>query len=289
MIQRAYIPGSPWLYYKLYTGHKTADAILVERILPYVGELFMQGLIDKFFFIRYNDPDFHIRFRIHMPDKGLYDSVFCHFYSTFQPCIDNGQVIKIQCDTYTREIERYGDQTMALLEDLFWIDSQCILELLSRITTITDVREQIRWQLSLVLLDDTMEVFGLEIKDRQQLMERMSKNFKREFGFTYHAFTKQLNDKYRAFRNDIEQCIAFRSHSLGFEDILLERKKMLTGVASQIKQALPANDQGPNLDDLLSSIQHMTMNRWFRSKNRQHELVIYDFLNKYYTSKLARM
>ena len=33
----------------------------------------------------------------------------------------------------------------------------------------------------------------------------------------------------------------------------------------------------------------MTMNRWFRSRNRLHELVIYNFISKHYDSMYARM
>lgn len=290
MTQRSYIPGSPWLYFKIYTGHKTADDILVDRIQPIVDELLRQGDIDKFFFIRYDDPDFHLRFRVHVAGSRSYAAVFNQFHSTMQPCIDNGQVAKILCDTYYREIERYGDRTMELLEELFWIDSQAIISLLSTISTVsTDDKEQIRWILSLNLLDDTLCAFDLGLKGRHELMERMSENFKREFGFTNHTFTKQLNDKYRTFRNTIETSIANPEYDSSVKDVLSDRKYKMTEVAERIKAVLPTNSMGPNLDELLSSIQHMTMNRWFRSKNRKHELVIYDFLNKYYTSRLAHM
>ena len=42
-------------------------------------------------------------------------------------------------------------------------------------------------------------------------------------------------------------------------------------------------------DDYVRSIIHMTMNRLFRSKNRLYEMVIYDFLFRYYQSALARI
>jgi hypothetical protein len=32
----------------------------------------------------------------------------------------------------------------------------------------------------------------------------------------------------------------------------------------------------------------MMLNRLFRSKNRLHELVLYDFMNRYYKSELAK-
>lgn len=290
MIQRNFIPGSSWLYFKIYTGHKTADDILVGRILPFVDEILTLNAIDKFFFIRFDDPDFHLRLRVHVPDIQGYAVVFNQFHRYMQPCVDDGRVAKILCDTYKREIERYGDFTMGLLEELFWIDSQSIIFLLSNITTVTtDNKEELRWHISLNLLDDTLSAFGVNCDESHKLMERMSENFKREFGFTNHTFTKQLNDKFRIFRKSIEKSISEPDYNQIIRDALIDRKIKIAEIANQIKKRLPMNKIGPHIEDLLPSILHMTMNRWFRSKNRKHELVIYDFLNKHYASKLARM
>lgn len=57
MIQRKFIPGSQWLYFKIYTGVKTADEVLAHTIRPFLRELYAERWIDGSFFIRYNDPD----------------------------------------------------------------------------------------------------------------------------------------------------------------------------------------------------------------------------------------
>ena len=51
--KRLYIPGSEWVYYKLYTGPKTADTILTDLIDPVINNLSCKNLIEKWFFIRY--------------------------------------------------------------------------------------------------------------------------------------------------------------------------------------------------------------------------------------------
>lgn len=109
------------------------------------------------FFIRYNDPDFHIRLRLHIDRFENYAPIFRRFEALFQPLVENGAVIRVLCDTYVREIERYGANTMEPVERLFGIDSGAILELLEKIEELpTDTRETTRWQLALALLDDTM-------------------------------------------------------------------------------------------------------------------------------------
>lgn len=49
MLKRNLIPGSEWLYCKLYTGTKSADKILVEIIKPYTERLKSLGLITDCF------------------------------------------------------------------------------------------------------------------------------------------------------------------------------------------------------------------------------------------------
>ena len=288
MIQRSFIPGSSWLFFKLYTGNKTADNILVQELWDFSKTLYSQNIIDKYFFIRYNDPDFHIRYRIHLLEPFHYSQVFHSFYAIMYPKITNGQISKIQCDTYVREIERYGDATINLIEELFWIDSLSIIQLLTNLFSepIT-IREQTRWLLALILLDDTYDAFDYTLSEKEKLTSSIANSFKREFNFTDHIFTKQINDKYRIYFNTIDAKLSNRDGLIPYEPILKNRVKYFANIACKIKSI--KNNIGPiSLDDLLFSIQHMTMNRWFRSRNRNHELVIYSFLQKYYSSQMIR-
>ncbi|HBX51207.1 MAG: hypothetical protein A2275_06955 [Bacteroidetes bacterium RIFOXYA12_FULL_35_11] len=66
---RYFIPGSEWLYYKIYCGPKTADTIIENVFLPVSSKLFENSLIKKWFFIRYSDSDLHLRFRILLNDR----------------------------------------------------------------------------------------------------------------------------------------------------------------------------------------------------------------------------
>lgn len=55
-------------------------------------------------------------------------------------------------------------------------------------------------------------------------------------------------------------------------------------VIKEIKNALEID-----LSDYLSSITHMTVNRLFITKNRLCEMVLFDYLYRYYDSCLARL
>lgn len=62
-MQREFNIGSEWLYYKIYCGVKTSDMILLEHLKEKISDLKINDFIEKWFFIRYNDPEPHIRLR----------------------------------------------------------------------------------------------------------------------------------------------------------------------------------------------------------------------------------
>jgi len=73
-----------------------------------------------------------------------------------------------------------------------------------------------------------------------------------------------------------------------FSISIYTRKSEIGKVAAEISRIQSSGLAVPTIDELLGSISHMTMNRWFRTNNRQFELVIYDFLTKYFESAIAR-
>ena len=286
MKNRTFIPGSEWLYFKLYTGAKTADAILKNELYGYVREMLKNNIIDKWFFIRYTDPDFHIRLRLHLKETRNFTCIFNRFFETFFPLVDTGFVWNIQCDTYQREMKRYGTHTISVVEDLFFMDSEFVIKLLHQLSD--ENAEQHRWKLSLALIDSFLSAFSFELPHRKELLNTMAESYQKEFGFTHHHAKKQLADKYRTYRRDIENAMLWKNEATNAIDIVNARERAIRQVAEKLTAIEKSGELEVSLKALLTSIIHMTMNRWFRSKNRLHELVIYDFLSRYYTSEMAK-
>lgn len=206
-MQRNFIPGSEWLYFKLYTGHKSADTLLVEYIKPLVERFEAEELINNFFFIRYGDPLPHIRLRLKINRPENYTSILYLTNDVFTICINNGLLSNVMCDTYRREIERYGTYTIDTSEKLFSVDSQAIIRLLGILFRSIN-SEQDRWLLALRLLDDMLNVFGYKIEAKCSLLEIISDNFRAEFQCNKNPYSKQLNDKYRGLRSLIDQALS---------------------------------------------------------------------------------
>lgn len=178
--QIPYPPGSQWLYFKLYTGPKTADNLLREKIKPFVALLRKKGLIEKWFFIRYNDPDFHLRLRFyHSSNLDFYKIIIGLFHSYFKNTFQ-----KIQIDTYQPEYTRYPDLDEA--ERVFELDSDSILEKL-------DSNEELyRIETSLKTINSMLH--SLSLQERVNFCLKQRDWFLGEFGW---GLKSELNKAYR--------------------------------------------------------------------------------------------
>jgi len=287
-LQRNFSIGSEWLYYKIYTGYKTADLILTQIIQPITLQLKERGAIDKWFFIRYADPKHHLRIRFHCIDKGNIGQVIALLYEMLKGFLGEDLIWKIQLDTYQRELERYGPKTMELSEMLFGIDSDATIQFLDLIEG--DEGEQLRWLFGLRSIDALLASFQYSLNQKLTLMKNLKTGFGIEFGMS-RPLKKQLDDKYRKERANIATFMTFtKKQETDYEPILniLESKNtILRPLAEQILNLQAKGQLELELDSLMSSYVHMHMNRLFKSKNRLNEMVCYDFLYRYYMTAVA--
>lgn len=288
-LTRSFVPGSEWIYYKLYCGSKTADEILTDIISPLTELLIDEGKIDSWFFIRYADPDTHLRIRFHIPDTTNSGQIMKLFLEHLQPYIKQNLIWRMQLDTYQREIERYGASTMLLSEQLFFHDSRISVQLLDLLSP-DENGQQLRWLLALRCVDDLLNDFCCNLEDKLNLMH----DLKTAFGQEFHV-NKQLNKiidrKYRSSQQEVEE-ILNHSDEKAKEwfpiIVLLEQKSVaIKPIASEILR-LNSMDTHLSKESLLNSYIHMLLNRLIKNKQRMHEWIIYDFLYRIYKSQFAR-
>ena len=285
VVQRGFTPGDQWLYFKLYTGFKTADQIITNVIAPLADRLLTAQVISKWFFIRYSDPQLHLRLRFLLQDTSQVGAPIWMLNQALQAYVRDDLVWKVQIETYQREIERYGAETMELSESLFFYDSQYFAHMLGVIQGAESDAEMLRWLSALASVDALLNDFSFALPQKIEFITMVKDNFTREFGLEQSR--SQLSDKYRLHRKAVEELLEAKTEKYRYVHNILEtRSKMQISVANQIMQHI---EPGEKLNTLLSSYTHMMMNRWFRSKQRMHEAVVYDFLLKYYKSKMARM
>ncbi len=281
-LQRSFIIGSEWLYYKIYTGPKTSDLVLTDVIKPVATQLLEKNTIDKWFFIRYNDPKHHIRVRFHYNNPDNVTDIINGLYESLKEFSDEDLIWKIQIDTYQREIERYGLKTIEQSEELFFLDSKMIVDFLDLIEG--DEGEELRWLFGIRAIDQKLKDFGYDEDEKLALMERLKIGFGAEFGMNKNL-KKQLDKKFRNEHDKIKSFLNFKRETDPDYALIIDVLEEKSNNSENLIKSILSLVNKAELDDMMSSFIHMLMNRLFRSKNRLHEMVIYDLL--YRTYKVA--
>lgn len=278
-MERMLIPGSEWLFFKIYTGARSADNILINYIQPYTENLLAKKSITQFFFIRYTDPNFHIRLRLKISSKNCLTDVISSFYDIFNSTLKNGLSYRVQIDTYEREIERYGENTIEAIESFFYVDSYYMIKLLK----LSNTDESKKMIIAIAVIDDILGISNFKTTQKKEFLEYQIEGFKKEFGINSKSI-KYLDSKYRTNKVLIENIIEKKGHIYSeYQDILFKRCNAI----KKIMQILITMDENI-IYNVLPSLTHMTINRLFSEKSRFVEMEVYYLMRKYYYYRICR-
>ncbi|HZC29565.1 MAG TPA: thiopeptide-type bacteriocin biosynthesis protein, partial [Gaiellaceae bacterium] len=287
-VQRRFSPGSEWLYAKLYTGNGTADRVLADVVEPVVEAALDTNAAERWFFVRYADPHFHVRLRVNGDPRRLVSEVLPLLHEQVELLLAGGAMWRLQLDTYERELRRYGgDDGIELSEELFWHDSEAVLGIVRMLWG--DEGLDARWRLALYGIDRLLDDFGLDLERKRVWVRGCRDGFAREFDVRRQT-SRALGDRYRAERKALDELLDLEEgedHPLAAGvQLLRERSWRLAPVIERLR----AREERlcVSLDHLLWSYAHMHANRLLRGAHRAQELVLYDLLDRVYTSRLAR-
>ena len=289
-IRRSFPPGSEWLYLKWYAGTASVDSFLIGEAPDFIRSQVESGAVDRWFFVRYSDPDWHVRLRLHGDPARLQSETLADAHRAIAPALADGSVWKVQVDTYEREIERYGGEDGILLcEEVFWRDSEAVLDILRLVPG--DAGVDARWQLCLRAWDLLLADMGLTLEARHELTKENRAACGRQFR-SNKTLERALGDRFRGQRKTIERLFdesAEASHPLGGALAVLRRRSQhLADVTAALRARGDAGRLSAPVKSIASNLLHMTANRMLRSAHRPQELVLYDYLDRYYESQIAR-
>nr|MBA2543938.1 lantibiotic dehydratase [Deltaproteobacteria bacterium] len=174
-IPRSMPPGSEWLFVKYYTGFAMCDAVLRE-LGPVLRELVDSRAAERWFFLRYVDPEWHLRLRVAGAPDALLSRVLPRLQQVMKPYLDAGVVWKTQLDTYEREIERYGGaRAMELAERVFAADSDAVVSIIEAYPA--DEGAELTWRAALIGLDRMLDDLGFEFPAKRKLITELRDDF----------------------------------------------------------------------------------------------------------------
>jgi len=286
---RRFPPGSEWLYVKLFTGTATADQVL-HLAARAVESSLTTGGAGQWFFIRYGDPDWHLRLRVHgAPDRLLHETLPLLDRIT-APLLETGQLWRVQLDTYEREVERYGGEAgIRLAERVFHADSDAVLAIVRRLTG--DAGTDLRWRVALRGIDLLFDDLGLTLEQKMAVARHARQGYGSEFGAD-GDFQRQVSRRYRDERASVEALLdperdppAELAASI---QALNQRSAVIAPAGRELRALADTGQLSASLPELAMSLAHMHVNRMLRSAQRAQELVLYELLGRAYTTQAAR-
>ncbi|MEU7169786.1 lantibiotic dehydratase [Streptomyces morookaense] len=161
MARRLRAPGSDWLYAKLYGPPAFEEDLITGPVRDFCAEAVATGLATHWFFLRYSDPEPHLRIRLHGDPDRLAAALAPRLFRWGCALVEDGRCRRLCVDTYEREVERYGGpEAMALSEELFAVDSDAVAGLL-RLAGLPD-----RILLAALTVDELLAAFGFDEAER---------------------------------------------------------------------------------------------------------------------------
>ena len=270
---RRFAPGFEWLYLKLYCGTATADRVLKD-LEPLLWLTKAEGLWDQWHFVRYRDPEHHLRLRFHGEPLRLMSALLPRILSLLEEIQAHGVIWKTQVDTFEPEVERYGGRLgVDLATQWFEFDSQQVMGQIG-----SSLPEGDRWKSGLMEVDALWTALGFDLPGRSALAKASRDAFRKEFTGAGGPLP-QVGQRYRFFRKELEALLKGRQdpdHHPRFEPLRMIRD---------------LNSHGKLIGDIESiacSLAHMHLNRLFRSDPREQEWLLMEFLGRWYESQLSR-
>jgi thiopeptide-type bacteriocin biosynthesis protein len=277
-IAAVFPPGSAWLSAKLYTGKATADAVLRQAVVPLVSAVLSEGLADGWFFIRYGDPDHHLRLRFSGDPARLAGEVLPRLNAAMEPLLADGRVWKVVLDTYRREVGRYGGpEGIVRAEQVFRADSEAVLAIV--LAADGDEGLGVRWRLAVAGVDRLLADAGLDVATRRAAVRRWRDGFVAEHGPTGDNAKQNAGKLFRTERAALEALLDGQTDDPRTAAGLAALDRRSTAVGALVA-GLP--------EDALQSLCHMYVNRLLRAAQRTQELVVYDLLDRLYAARMGR-
>ncbi|WP_055403127.1 MULTISPECIES: lantibiotic dehydratase [unclassified Mycobacterium] len=288
--QRTFAPGSRWLYLKAYAGTASADRILTDTVGPVIAKLREGGVVDHWFFLRYADPEHHLRLRLHGDPAALRDHALPALTDALAPHLADGTVWKLATDTYHREIERYGgDAGIELAERIHAVDSEAALQVLDLLDLCGDEAADARWKLCLYATDRLLADAGLDIRERREWARSGAAGYRPEYPNAANL-DPGIGQRWRRERADVTALLddtkehPYESARQAFG----RRSERLVPLLAELADLCESGGLTQSYSDLLHSFSHLNAVRLLRSAARTHELILLSFLDRHYASQLAR-
>lgn len=252
-VNRLRAPGSDWLFAKFYATATVEEEFLTGAVRDFCHEVSRKGLCNGWFFVRYNDPDPHIRLRFRGDPNRLLSQLLPEVCAWGGDMMAEGICQRFAFDTYDREIERYGGSSgMSAVEALFTADSPAAVDLLAVLRKTADLD---RLMLLVASIDDLLASIGLDQAERLAWYKARIK--------APHSSGPDFRERKTLLRELLGSAggLGRLSGSSEIIQIFAARQRALAPIAQRLEALEAAGELTQKRDTILQSVIHMHCNR----------------------------
>jgi thiopeptide-type bacteriocin biosynthesis protein len=277
------LPSGEWMYLKLFCVPDMADDLLAQVIGPMMEKFKTEAVIDRWFFIRYEEPEFHLRLRVFSRDTTLlWGQAFPSLTTALHTAVPAARPWRVQLDSYQPEVIRYGGPVgMEIAERLFYHDSMAFMAVLGLPARTSD--HATRWKVAAVSVDAMLSPFALTASQRAAFCQRMAMHRAAELGLE-SSLNAAVGRIYRDKR--VELAASLRE---GMEGSAERDVQCVYAARSKIDRPLVeaylhhmTRLLEVDRDETLASLCHMSCNRLFRTQSAKQEMVTMGLLQRHY-------
>lgn len=240
-----HLPGGEWVSLKLYAGFGQLDDLVVGELRELVRTM-LPSLADGWFYLRYADPEPHLRIRLHANDADTAGELLTRSLRWAHGVIDRGSARDVAVVSYRPEVQRYGGPELSpAIHRLFHANSEVCARLLAGLRE--DLAELDPALVVVSAVDSLYRQWGFEPGERLAL-------------FADAELDDEGHTRFRELRTGLIDVVSPAGIGFGRLAGIVESQADAVRAASARSRELARGDRADERE-LLASLAHMTVNR----------------------------
>lgn len=278
--ERLSMPGSEWLFAKLY-GAKIHQDHVIANLSGLTSGCVATGLVSHWFFLRYADPEPHIRLRLRVRTDGA-AAAFEAVNRWAKDHLDRAALSGVEFAPYDREIERYGGiDGLSVCEHIFFADSAFAIDAVKGLSSRQWQSAESRLAVTALTIDRLLADFGWDSDQRRQWYAQHRSANGIAIGRAYRANKRTLGDAVGF--NPAWQGAGGAGEALTIA--LTARSQRIVPQVDRLRTLAEHGRLHRTLDQLALSLAHLAVNRLGTA---EHEALLYGLLERTLVSLAAQ-
>ena len=270
-----------WLSFHLYTSKSGADRLICNDLEDLLRRVHTVEPIAAWFFLRYRDPQWHVRLRIRVDDGPMGIAAMTRQLEELQA---RGAIRRYELRTYHPEINRYGGaEALRISQKLFQASSERVPEMLR---AAGEGGGAPRWLATAAGADAILRC-GLESLSAGAESAGAVARVLRSAYRKSKALQARLGSNFRERRKSAELILA-RPTTGRLWNAIGDFEVAMQGDFERLRQLVGRGAATRSMAKVALTLCHMHINRMERTAERAAEMVIMDTLHRLYRSAVAR-